>query len=403
MRAPTWMRARFPMPYSVFLLSLCQALMMSATTLMITAAALVGFMLADHKALATLPLALQFFATMLTTIPASLFMGRFGRKAGFLLAGAIGTGGGVLATQGILSGDFWLFSAGALGVGIFNGFGNYYRFTAAELVDEDHRSRAIAYVLAGGVLAAFIGPNLAHWSEWSLGNARFAGSFAAVIGLYLLSMLIAVALRLPDPPKAGASGGGRPLGEIVAQPRFIAAVVSGMLGYGIMTFLMTATPLAMQGCALPLGDTALVIEWHVLGMFAPSFFTGHLIRRFGAVPIMLIGAAADGLSVFVNLSGQTTEHFWLALFLLGIGWNFLFIGATTLVTETYRPEEKAKAQAANDFLVFSTVTVASLSSGALLHEYGWRWVNLGVIPLLVVVVGTLLWLWRIQGEGLTRR
>lgn len=387
------------MPSSIFLLSLCQALMMSANTLMITAASLVGFMLADNKALATLPLALQFFATMLTTIPASLFMGRFGHKAGFLLAGVIGTAGGVLATQGILDGNFWLFAAGALGIGIFSGFGNYYRFTAAELVDEDHRSRAIAYVLAGGVIAAFIGPNLAHWSEWSLGGARFAGSFAAVIGLYLLSMLIVAGMRLPAAPKGGVSGGGRPLGEIVSQPLFIAAVISGMLGYGIMSFLMTATPLAMQGCKLPLGDTAFVIEWHVLGMFVPSFFTGHLIRRFGAIPIMLTGAAADGLSIFVNLSGQTTEHFWLALLLLGIGWNFLFIGATTLVTGAYRPEEKAKAQAANDFLVFSTVTAAALSSGALLHEYGWRWVNLGVIPLLVIVVLSLVWLWRIQVDS----
>ena len=388
------------MPFSVFLLSLSQALMMSAATLMMTAASLVGFMLADHKALATLPLALQFCAIMLTTIPASLFMGRFGRKAGFLLAGVIGTGGGVLATQGILSGDFWLFSAGAVGVGVFNGFGNYYRFTASELVDEDHRSRAISYVLAGGVLAAFIGPNLAHWSEWALGDARFAGSFAALIAIYLLSMLIVLFMRLPAAPQTGSngsSGGGRPLRGIRTQPPFIAAALSGMLGYGIMSFLMTATPLAMQGCALPLGDTAFVIEWHVLGMFAPSFFTGHLIRRFGAIAIMLIGAAANALAIVINLSGQTTEHFWLALFLLGIGWNFLFIGATTLVTGAYRPEEKARAQAANDFLVFSTVTIASLSSGALLHEYGWRWVNLGVAPLVVVVVLVLLWLWRIQG------
>ncbi len=353
---------------------------------MLAAATLVGYTLADDKSLATLPLAAQFLATMLTTIPASMLMGRWGRKSGFLLATIIGMLAGALAVYALLISSFWLFTLAAMGVGVFNGFGGYFRFTAAEMVAPQARGKAISTVLAGGVLAAFIGPNLANHSQFLIPEAQFAGSFAIMIGVYLLAGLVIAWTPLPKPPANPEPGSGRPLLTIMRQPRFIAAAICGMFGYSSMTLIMTATPLAMQVCGLPFSDTAFVIEWHVFAMFAPAFFTGNLIERFGVVNIMRIGAISAIACIAINLQGQQLDHFWVALVLLGISWNFLFIGATTLVTSTYQPEEKAKVQAANDFLVMTTVAIASLSAGALLHHVGWRWVNLGVLPMPVIVL-----------------
>lgn len=384
---------------TIYILALCQALMMSSTTLMVTASSLVGFALAEDKSLATLPLALQFLSTMLTSIPASLFMGRFGRKPGFMLAAVVGTCGGVLALYAITKGDFWLFGAAAMLLGVFNGFGSYYRFAAAEEVDEAHRSRAISFVLAGGVIAAFVGPNLANLGQDLIGSARFAGSFAFIILLYLMALGLLAFSRFSERPIAHPTEAGRPLAVIVRQPRFIVALVCAMFGYGIMSFIMTATPLAMERVHHPFGDTAIVIQWHVLGMFAPSFFTGNLIHRFGVQPILRLGALAMILTVIINLGGTTYWHFWAALFLLGIGWNFLFIGGTSLLTEVYWPEERSKVQALNDFLVFSTTATSSWFAGSMLYEYGWYWVNVSAVPLLGLVVLSLVWLWRAPGKA----
>lgn len=244
--------------------------------------------------------------------------------------------------------------------------------------------------MAGGVVAAFIGPNLAHWtSTWLI--APFAGSYLALAGILVLSFFTQLFLDIPRPPRA-AHGGGRELGAIARQPVFIVAAIGGMLGYGIMALVMTATPLAMHATHHAFGDTAFVIEWHVLGMFAPSFFSGHLIRRFGVLQIMLVGSVLSAVCVGINLTGSSLAHFWLALFMVGVGWNFLFIGATTLLTEAYAAEEKAKTQALNDFLVFGTVAVAVLSAGSLQHHLGWRAVNYGVVPLIAVTVITVVWL-----------
>lgn len=385
---------------AVYILALCQALMMTNASLMITASALIGYSLADNKALATLPLAMQFLATMFTSVPASLLMGRLGRRPGFLIAGLLGMVGAGLATVAILERQFWLFAAATVFIGIFQGFGNYYRFTAAEVVDEDHKSRAISYVLAGGVLAAFLGPNLANWSRYLEPSAEFAGSFLVVMLVYALGMLLIARTELPGPVVRHESGHGRPLSIIARQPVFIIAVLCAMLGYGIMTLVMTATPLAMKGHGHSFPDTAFVIQWHVLGMFAPSFFTGHLIERFGSLRIMLVGALLDLVCVGLNLAGTEVWHFWAGLLCLGLGWNFLFIGATSLVTETYTPEEKPRAQALNDFIVFTTVAMASLSAGALQHAVGWQAVNLGVIPLLMVIFVSLFMLGRQPGHRL---
>ncbi len=380
------------MKRNVLLLVACQAMFMTGGTLLIATSALVGYRLSPDKALATLPLAMQMLAGMLTSIPASLFMQRFGRRAGFLFGSAIGIAGAGLATVAIVTGSFSLFVLGATFSGMFAGFANYYRFAAADVATADYRGTAISYVMAGGVVAAFIGTNLAHWTSAWL-TAPFAGSFLALAAILMLSFTTQLFLDIPRPPRE-AHGNGRTLGEIARQPVFIVAAIVGMLGYGIMALVMTATPLAMHDHHYAFGDTAFVIEWHVLGMFAPSFFTGHLIRRFGVLQIMLAGGLLIAACVGINLTGTSLSHFWLALFLLGMGWNFLFIGATTLLTETYTPKEKAKTQALNDFLVFSTVTIAVLSAGTLQHHLGWQAVNYGVIPLIAVTIFAVTWLLR---------
>jgi MFS family permease len=376
---------------NVVLLSLSQAALITGSSLLLASSAIVGLALAGHKSLATLPLALLFLAQMATTIPASLYMARVGRRLGFMTSAMFGLAGAAVATGGVFKADFSIFCLGTTLIGVFNGFGQYYRFTAAEVAADDYRSRAISYVLAGGVIAAFAGPNLAKWSRHLL-LEEFAGSYASLIGLYLLAFGLASFLRIPKPAAVLRSPGGRPLSVIARQPAYLVAVASAMVGYGIMNFIMIATPLAMKGYAHAFSDTAFVIQWHVFGMFVPSFFTGHLIRRFGTSNIMLTGILLLGLCVWINFTGTTVTHFWGALILLGLGWNFLFVGATTLLTETYSLVEKAKAQALNDFLVFGTVTLTSFSSGAIQHALGWQTINMAVIPFLVLVVVANLWL-----------
>ncbi len=380
---------------TIWLLSLCQAVLMSSGSLVIASSALVGLALAEDKSLATLPLALQFLATMLTTLPASLLMRRIGRRPGFLLGVMAGAAGALLATWSISQGWFAGFCAAMLLFGIFNGFGVHYRFAALESVADERKNSAIAYVLAGGLLAAFIGPALAaHSRDW-LPGADFAGSYAMLLVLYAIAFLALLAARLPHAGGEEGLGRGRPWGEIAAQPVFIVAVLCGALGYATMTLVMTATPLAMKVCGLAFDDTAFVIQWHVFAMFAPSFFTGRLIDRFGVLRVMFVGGLFNLACVVVNLYGESLWHYWSALFMLGIGWNFLFVGATSLLTESYRPEERARVQGLNDFLVFSCVSIATLSAGALQYNFGWRMVNWGVLPVIGLTLAALLWLgWR---------
>ncbi len=379
------------MKRSVILLSLSQAALITGTSLLLASSAIVGLALTGHKSLATMPLALLFLAQMATTIPASLYMARVGRQLGFMTSAMSGLAGAAVATGGIIKADFNLFCLGTTLIGVFNGFGQYYRFTAAEVVPEEYRSRAISYVLAGGVIAAFAGPNLANWSRHFLTD-EFAGSYAGLIGLYLLAFGFAYFMRFPKPEPDSRLQGGRPLAAIARQPTYLVAVASAMVGYGVMNFIMVATPLAMKGYAHPFSKTAFVIQWHVFGMFVPSFFTGQLIRRFGTANIMLTGVLLLGLCVWINMAGTTVTHFWGSLLFLGFGWNFLFVAATALLTETYSLNEKAKAQALNDFIVFGTVTLTSFSSGAVQHALGWETVNMAVIPFLVFVVIANIWL-----------
>ena len=379
---------------NVLILALCQALAMTSTSLMVTVAALVGQMLAADKTLATLPIAVQFTATMATVIPASLLMKRIGRRAGFSVGALLGAAGAGLAVAAIFAGSFVAFCLAGAGIGAALGFAMFYRFAAADAADSAFRGKAISLVLTGGVVAAVAGPQLARWSRDLFQPALFAGCFAVIAGLWLAALLLLQLVDIPRPGELERRAGGRPLSAIVRQPAFAVAALGAMIGYGVMSLVMTVTPLAMVGHAHEFDDAAFVIQWHALGMYAPSFLTGHLIARFGVLNVLAAGVALVAGCVAVNLSGTGLMQFWAALILLGLGWNFLFIGSTTLLTETYRPEERAKTQALNDFLVFGTVAMSSFASGAVHHHFGWTAVNLAVIAPISAVLLAVLWLRR---------
>jgi MFS family permease len=385
---------RDPTVKNVVLLALCQASGLSCSALIITITALIGLELAPHRGLATLPLALQFLAMMSTAAPASFFMRRFGRRAGFSLGAVMGMASGGLGMQAVFAQSFVLFCASSILFGAFAAHIQFYRFAAADTASEAYRSRAISLVLAGGLLAAFLGPELAKWSRDLFVPGLYAGGYLCVAALALTSLVLLQFIEIPRPAAKAKGDDGRPLSAIARQPDFVVAVLCAMVGYGAMNLIMTATPLAVVAHNHAFDAAAFVIQWHVVGMFAPSFFTGHLIHRFGVVPILGIGAVLMLGCLAVNLSGIEVAHFWTALVLLGLGWNFLFVGGTTLLTQSYRPEERAKAQALNEFLVFGTVTCTALLSGALYNALGWQAVNLGVGPPLVLVLCAVLWLGR---------
>lgn len=381
-----------PTRKNVVLLALCQALSMTGSSLVMTVSAIVGTMIAADKTLATLPLAFQMTAMMTTTIPASLAMKRFGRRAGFLFGIMVGIGGAVLATYAIFERDFILLCVASGVMGIQMGFAQFYRFAAADTADAAFKSKAISLVLAGGVIAAVLGPNLAKWARDLFDPVMFAGSYAAIAVLWLIPLVLLLFIDIPRPSVEERKQSGRPLLVIMRQPVFVVAIVGAIIAYAMMNMVMTSTPLAMLACGLEFDDAAFVIQWHVLGMYAPAFFTGSLIARYGVLNVMLVGAVLMLGCVAVNLSGQDITRFWLALVLLGVGWNFLFVGATTLLTETYAPAEKAKVQAANDFLVFGSVSISAFSSGMLQNAFGWDIVNMMALPFLAVALCMIAWL-----------
>lgn len=375
---------------NVTILSLCQALMMSSSSLIISTSALVGAALAQDIRWATAPLASMFLGTLLCTFPASILMKHIGRRAGFMIGVGVGWVGAGFATLAIATGNFAGFCLGSLLIGVFNGFGQYYRFAAADVATEAFRSRAISYVMAGGVVAAFLGPNLARFSRGWFEGSEFAGSYASILILLMLSFMLLSFTRIRKAAPAERRESGRPLSIIATQPFFVIAVSGSMIAYGVMNILMTATPLAMTGHGFVFSDAAFVIQWHVFAMFAPSFFTGTVIAKVGAIRVMRWGSLLLLACIGVNLAGTTIVHFWLALVLLGLGWNGLFIGGTSLLTTTYQPAEKAKAQGLNDLLVFSTVGLTALSSGLLHHAVGWQTLNLIAIPFVLIAFAATL-------------
>lgn len=381
---------------NVQLLAGAQALFQTASVMVMTLSGLVGLQIAPDKSLATLPIAMMMVAAAATMIPASILMQRFGRKTGFLLGTMLGGMAGLTAAGAIWLGNFWLFVFANMLVGSYQAFAQYYRFAAADVASADFKSRAISWVIAGGVVAAVAGPNLARLTQ-DMSATPFLASYLALFGVSMLALLVVSRLALPPVIVAEAHGPARPLLEIMRQPLFVTALAGSAVGHSVMAMVMTATPLAMKLCGQPQGASAAVIQWHVLGMFLPSFVTGTLINRFGVLPIMASGVALLCGHVLIALSGVEYLHFLSGLILLGAGWNFLFIGGTTLLTEAYTPSERGKTQAAHDFVVFGSASLASFAAGGLLNHGGWQAVNLTALPFLGLALLAVL------GLGLLRR
>lgn len=383
---------------NTLLLSGGQALYGSNMAVLVTLSGLSGVYLSPDPAYATLPISAMVVGTALSTVPASLFMQRTSRRRGFMLGTATGVFGGALAMVALFGHSFALFCAALFICGIYQAFAGYYRFAAADAASDEFRPRAISWVMAGGVAAAFVGGQLvALSSEW-LGPVPFVGGYATCIVLSLIAFVVMSFLTIPKLSEEDQANTGRPLGEIFSQHKAIVAVGCGMVGYGIMTLVMTATPIAMVGCGLTVKDAAFVIQWHIFAMFAPSFFTGNLIARFGVMPVITAGLALLTGCGLVALSGFEVERFLVALILLGLGWNFTFVGATTLLTECYTAGERSKVQAANDLMVFAVVAIASFASGGLLNGLGWEAVNYALFPFVFLAVLLTIW-FVLQGRG----
>jgi MFS family permease len=381
---------------NLWLLAAAQGLFMTNNVVFITINGLVGLALAPLGWMATLPVMGYVVGGALSTPLVARAQQRLGRKASFQLGLAVALLSALLCATAVALGNFWWLVAGTVIAGYYSANGQLYRFAAAELAAPAYREKAVSLVLAGGLFGAVLGPNLAVHTR-GLTTTPFTGAYLALAVVALASMAVMAFLRFPPvPPRAADASPGRPLSVIARQPVFIVAAVGAALGYGVMNLLMAATPLAMQVCGLPFEDVALVLEWHVIGMFAPGFFTGHLIKRFGVLPIMGTGVLLNLLCIGIALSGVDLHQFLIALFLLGVGWNFLFTGSTTLALKAWRPEEKDRAQAAINFGVFATMAVTSFASGALVTTQGWAWLNVGSLFPVALLGAALLWLARRQ-------
>ena len=375
----------------LLLLTFCQGLFLTNNVTFMAINGLVGLSLAPRPWMATLPLMGYVAGGALCANLVAKHQRRWGRKRAFQAGLIVAMMASALCAFAASTHQFWLLVAATLLAGYYNANAGLYRFAATELVEPAFKERAISWVLAGGILGAVAGPNLASATRDAL-PVPFAGAYAALVGVALLALLTLSFITFPPLPLPNAARPGRPLRELARQPVFVVAIIACALGYGVMNLLMASTPIAMAICSHPFRSTALVLEWHVLGMFVPSFFTGSLIRRFGSLPVMAVGVVLNLVCIAIALSGVELTQFLIALVALGVGWNFLYIGGTTLFTEAYRPEEKTTAQAAMDTVVFSTMTVTSFSSGALVTTSGWTLLNIGSIVPVVLTASALLWL-----------
>lgn len=377
---------------NVLILAAAQALGGSSPVIIISLGGVVGQMLAPSLALVTLPVSLHHLGLALGTIPAAYIMRRYGRRSGYLLGAAIGFAAALIAMLGIVAATFALFCLGTLMAGFYVSYVQSYRFAAADAVSDAFRPKAISWVMVGGLAAGIIGPQVVIWTRDAIPAVPFAGSFVGQAALALLALPVLAMLRAPKPaPATSMARGGRPLRTIMLTPRFMLAVATGVVAYGLMSFVMTAAPIAMVDCGHTVGEAALGIQWHVLAMFGPSFVTGHLIARFGKERISAAGLLLIAVSAIIALSGLALAYFWISLILLGVGWNFGFIGATAMVTDCHTVEERGKVQGANDFIIFGTVAAASFFSGTMLNLAGWATINWLVFPLIALVLVPLLW------------
>ena len=384
---------------NVLVLSGTQATLQIAGATMVAVTGLAGFALATDKSFATVPLTCYVIGSAITTIPASLLMKTIGRRGGFQVGTVIGMFGGAVCSLAVFLASFWLLCAGMTLMGMYTAFGKYYRFAAADAANDTFRAKAISLTLAGGMVGGILGPEMAKRTVGLFADYLYLGSYLSLIFVCLLAMLVLARLNIPKLSEHDRKDSGRPLGVIMRQPVFVVAVLAAMLSYGIMNLFMTSTPLAMRAHDHPFNDAAFVLEWHMIGMYGPSFFTGSLINRFGELNVILAGIVLLFVCIVSALAGTGLFNFWAALFLLGIGWNFMYVGGSALLTECYSPAECAKTQAANDFLIFVTMAISSMSSGVLLNKSGWHAVNYGSIPFLVIATAATLWLmWRRRGS-----
>lgn len=377
------------------ILCVAYAFIGSAAPIAISIGGLAGlYLLGEDKSLATAPVTAFTIGVALGALPAAALMREIGRRSGFLSGALITAAGGLIASHALFQSSFWLFAFGLLVLGVGGAFVQQYRFAAADNSPASYRPQAISWVMAGGIFTAIIGPQTVIWTREAFAPVMFAGSFAAILALAAMGALFLSFLRLSKDTFVGSDvddGEARPLGEILRQPKFIGALTSGVGAYAIMAFVMTGAPLAMVACGFSADQATLGISWHVMAMFAPSFFTGKLIARFGVNTILLTGMALLIGCAVVALSGIALWQFWLALILLGVGWNFAFIAATTMVTDAYRPSEKNKVQGIHDFILFGTVAFASLMSGQVFVSLGWDMLNWIVFPVIALCVAVLGW------------
>ncbi len=377
---------------NALVLAIAQGLYGAVTTMLVVSAGLIGAQLSTDPSWATLPVSTFIIGTATTTFPISLLMRRIGRRAGFSLAALFGAAGSALGVYAIYHRAFSVFLAATFLMGIYQASASYYRFAATDLASPAFRPKAISWVMTGGVAAALLGTLLVITTVDLLAPVTFAGSWVAMAVISLVSALVLQAVDIPKSSGVAEGPAPRPLSVIARQPRFIVASATGMLSYGIMMLVMTATPVAMIGCGFTVPDSSWVIQWHALAMFVPSFFTGHLIAKYGVERIAAVGMLLLSVAAISGLLGIRFENFAIGLIFLGLGWNFGYIGATTLLTTCYQPSERNKAQGLNDFLIFATTAVASLSAGKLLSAFGWNSVNFAVFPMVVIALAMIGWL-----------
>jgi predicted MFS family arabinose efflux permease len=376
---------------NAIVLAVAQALAGGNNTVIVASASILGSMLAPDKGLATLPITCMVLGMWFGTLPVGALSRRYGRRFALQCGSAFGALSGLISCTASIQGNFWLLLLGTFCGGLYAAAHMSYRYAAADTASEGYRAKVVSWVLAGGVFAAILGPQIVIFTKDLLPPHLFAASY---LGQSACAVLAAIVLQFVKMPRIAAKAVvvARPLGSIVLTPRFVVAAACGMASYATMNTVMTSAPLAMVGCGHSVTDATLGIQWHVLAMYAPSFVTGSLIMRFGVGRITSIGLALIGMTAVVDLSGTTVAHFWTALVLLGLGWNFAFIGATTMVMQCHRAEERNKVQAFNDFLIFGTMAVSSFSSGQLLENLGWGAVNGVVLPTVVVAGASLAWL-----------
>jgi MFS family permease len=386
---------------NVLVLSVAQALAGGNNTVLVSTAAIVGTMLAPDKGLATLPISIFVLGMWMSTLPMGWLARNLGRRTALQIGTVSGILTGLICCVAVLQGSFLLFNIGAVFSGFYAAAHQSYRFAATDTASDAFKAKAISWVLVGGIFGAVVGPQLVIATKDMWQPYLFAASYIAQSVFALAAGGVLMLLKIPRLPLPTATSEGRPLAEIARQPRFVVAVACGVVSYSMMNMVMTSAPLAMVMCNHSVTEATLGIQWHVLGMFAPSFITGVLINRFGVVRVTGLGLLLLIVAAGIGIAGISLWHFWIGLALLGVGWNFAFIGATTMVTQCYRPNERNKVQAFNDFLIFGSMAIGSFSSGKLLANFGWETVNEVTVPFVLAACVLLLWWsWRGRRERL---